>query len=91
MSNEKHVFGTVDLKAWQNKEKTVIVEDVPVVPKMNKETAMAIAITVLKYQIYAMELERTDNTAAYRATKEKYDAMLDEYQQALEFIQNMDI
>ena len=86
--SEKHTFGTVDLKSWQKAE---IVEDVQPVPKMNKETAMAIAITVLKYQIYAMELERTDNTAAYRATKEKYDAMLSEYQQALEFIENMDV
>jgi hypothetical protein len=84
---EKHVFGTVDLKSWQ----TVEVEDVQTTPKMNKETAMAIAVTVLKYQIYAMELERKDNTTAYRATKEKYDAMLLEYQQALEFIENMDV
>jgi hypothetical protein len=85
--DKEYKFGTVDLKAWQVAE----VEDVKPVPKMNKETAMAIAITVLKYQIYAMELERKDNTTAYRATKEKYDAMLSEYQQALEFIENMDV
>jgi hypothetical protein len=85
---EKHVFGTVDLKSWQKAE---VIEDTQPVPKMNKETAMAIAVTVLKYQIYAMELERKDNTTAYRATKEKYDAMLLEYQQALEFIENMDV
>jgi hypothetical protein len=77
-----YTFGNdkIDLKAWK---KTEI--------KMDKETALAIARAAIKYQIFAMELERKDNTVAYRATEGKMDHMINEYTMALELLDNMDI
>jgi hypothetical protein len=77
-----YTFGSdkIDLKAWK---KTDI--------KMDKETALAIARAAIKYQIYAMELERNENTVAYRATEGKMDHMINEYKMALDLLNNMDI
>jgi len=38
-----------------------------------------------------MELERNENTVAYRATEGKMDHMINEYKMALDLLDNMDI
>jgi len=73
-------FGNTDLKSWK---KTDI--------KMDKETALAIARASIKYQIFAMELEKKENTVAYRATEGKMDHMINEYNEALKLLEQMDI
>jgi|GEM_PF-6172975 hypothetical protein len=75
-----YTFGNTDLKAWK---KTDI--------KMDKETAIAIARAAIKYQIFAMELEQKENTVAYRATEGKMDHMINEYKEALNLLEQMDI
>ena len=75
-----YTFGNTDLKAWK---KTDI--------KMDKETAIAIARASIKYQIFAMELEQKENTVAYRATEGKMDHMINEYKEALNLLEQMDI
>ena len=71
-----YTFGNTDLKAWK---KTDI--------KMDKETAIAIA----RAAIFAMELEQKENTVAYRATEGKMDHMINEYKEALNLLEQMDI
>lgn len=75
-----YTFGNTDLKTWK---KTDI--------KMDKETAIAIARAAIKYQIFAMELEQKENTVAYRATEGKMDHMINEYKEALNLLEQMDI
>lgn len=82
MTEHVHTFGNaVDLSEWKKN-----VEKVP----MYRDKALAIARAAIAYQLHALEMERGENSAIYQATKDTFDRMLDEYKDALEFLEKME-
>lgn len=82
MTEHVHTFGNaVDLSEWKKE-----VEKVP----MYRDKALAIARAAIAYQLHALQMEKGENTAIYQATQETFDRMLEEYQDALTFLESME-
>lgn len=82
MTEHVHTFGNaVDLSEWKKE-----IEKVP----MYRDKALAIARAAIAYQLHALQMEKGENTAIYQATQETFDRMLEEYQDALTFLEDME-
>ncbi len=82
MSEHVHTFGNaVDLSEWKKE-----VDKVP----MYRDKAFAIARAAIAYQLHALQMEKGENTAIYQATKDTFDRMLEEYADALKFLEEME-
>lgn len=82
MTEHVHTFGNaVDLSEWKKE-----VDKVP----MYRDKALAIARAAIAYQLHALKMEKGENTAIYQATQDTFDRMLEEYQDALTFLEEME-
>lgn len=85
MTEHIHTFGNaVDLSEWKKE-----VDKVPEVP-MYRDKALAIARSAIAYQLHALQMEKGENTAIYQATKDTFDRMLKDYEDALKFLEEME-